>query len=134
MRKDFEYHSRFVRQLEKGTKLAVVDWRRTADGAQRMCVVIVGEAVPVGWITYQKAGSGKRTLTQLVEHPLPQATTMATPMARRRGRHEHAGDEEEKRRADDTLPTPSPFLRAAIGTLHTSRSDSTLLEKAAGLF
>ena len=57
VRKTFEMSSRFVTQLPIGTRLHVVETRRTEDAVQRACVMLVGEEdKPVGWITVMKLG------------------------------------------------------------------------------
>ena len=54
VRKNFETCSREVCLLPVGTKLQVVDSRRNSQGHQRVCIVLLGQDKPLGWITAKK--------------------------------------------------------------------------------
>lgn len=105
VRRHFEYNSAFVAQLPVGTQVVPVEARRTSEGAQRVCVVVVGDERPVGWITARHATTGngvaKRTVREVVPpkktHPRWPPSTPHPPLI-----------------ANDTLSdplTPSPFLK-----------------------
>ena len=54
VRKQFETCSTEVCVLQLGTKLQVVESRRSSDGAQRVQIVLLGHDKPMGWITARK--------------------------------------------------------------------------------
>ena len=64
VRYNFEQTSKFRRQLAVGTRFHVIEMRKTSDGAQRVCVVVLGEDEPAGWVTSIKL-DGKRTLKEV---------------------------------------------------------------------
>lgn len=63
-RLEFDQSSKFRKQLPPGTRLHVVETRRTNNGAQRVCVVVLGEDDPIGWVTSFKP-DGRRTLKEV---------------------------------------------------------------------
>ena len=54
VRKDYPKSSRAVCMLPLGTKLNVVETRRTTDGDQRVLIVLLGQDEPIGWITAKR--------------------------------------------------------------------------------
>jgi Ca2+-binding EF-hand superfamily protein len=54
VRKRYETTSRSLGLLPIGTKLHVVDSRRTSAGGQRVHIVLLGEENPLGWITAKR--------------------------------------------------------------------------------
>ena len=64
VRLSYDPTSRFVKQLPVGLKLHVVEARRTAEGALRVCIVPVGQTEPLGWITAKKP-DGSRTIREM---------------------------------------------------------------------
>ena len=64
VRRQFEQTSKFVRQLTPGTRLHITETRRTTAGAQRVCVVVIGEFNEAGWVT-AKHPNGKRTVAEV---------------------------------------------------------------------
>lgn len=54
VRKQFETCSKEVCLLPVGTKLQVVESRRNSQGHQRVCIVVMGEDQPLGWITARR--------------------------------------------------------------------------------
>ena len=59
VRKGFDQLSRFVKQLQIGTRMHIMETRRDTDGAQRVCVVVIGEDEQVGWVTAKRANGMK---------------------------------------------------------------------------
>ncbi len=64
VRQHFEQSSKFRKQLSVGTRMHVIETRRTNDGAQRVCIIVIGEEEPTGWVTSIKP-DGKRTLKEV---------------------------------------------------------------------
>lgn len=64
VRMHFDQTSRFRKQLAPGTRMHVTETRRTNDGAQRVCIVLLGEEDAAGWVTSIKP-DGKRTLIEV---------------------------------------------------------------------
>lgn len=64
VRQHFEQTSKYLKQLPAGTRMHILEHRRTMDGAQRVCVVVIGDWEPIGWVTSKKP-NGKRTLLEV---------------------------------------------------------------------
>ena len=54
VRKAFAMSSDSLGTLPVGTRLHVIESRRTTDGAQRVCVALVGEESTLGWLTARR--------------------------------------------------------------------------------
>lgn len=81
MRRGFEQTSKYVRQLSMGQRLHVTESRRTTDGAQRVCAVVIGEGSETGWLT-ARMPNGRRMLREVAHsygepnpRPLPPSQT-----------------------------------------------------------
>ena len=64
LRQRFEQTSKFLKQLSVGTKLHITEMRRTVDGTQRVCVIVIGDHEECGWVSSQLP-DGRRTLREL---------------------------------------------------------------------
>ena len=64
VRQHFEATSKYLKQLPAGTRMHIIEHRRTKDGAQRVCVVVIGESEPTGWVTLKKP-NGLKTLVEV---------------------------------------------------------------------
>ena len=71
VREKFELTSKFVTQLEEGTKLHVVESRKLLEGTLRVCVMLVGnpwgmnaKCGPIGWITANRNEDGVRLIRE----------------------------------------------------------------------
>lgn len=77
VRKEFEESSTFVRKLPVGTRLHVMETRRTPSGKHRVHAVLLGDEDPSGWVT-ARMEDGSRTLREMREEelagPMPHAT------------------------------------------------------------
>lgn len=67
VRRRFEKGSRAVCMLPIGTKLHLVDSRRDADGGQRVCIVLLGQDEPLGWITAKRPQKGWLSIREVAE-------------------------------------------------------------------
>ena len=74
VRKSEVLTSKFVTQLPIGTRLHVVQSRRSQDAAGRallrVCVRIVGDDDPIGWVTASKPREGTVTIREVATLPL----------------------------------------------------------------
>ena len=64
VRQSFEQTSRFAKQLAAGTRLHIMQTRRTVSGAQRVQVIVIGDTSETGWIT-AKHSDGRRTIQEV---------------------------------------------------------------------
>lgn len=67
VRKRFERSSRAVCMLPVGTKLHLVDSRRDTDGGQRVCIVLLGQEEPLGWITAKRQQTGWISIREVAD-------------------------------------------------------------------
>ena len=77
VRKRFELTSEVVDTLAVGTRLSIVDVRRAADGAQRACIMVLGDDVPLGWLTIRRPAKGSVTICQVGDDDKVMTTTPA---------------------------------------------------------
>lgn len=72
VRKRFEMTSEVVCTLEVGTRLYVLEQRRTSKGDQRVCIVLEEDVLtshqPLGWITARKPEAGATFIRPLAEN------------------------------------------------------------------
>ena len=83
VRKHVDISSKFVKQLEAGAQLHIVELQRADDGAIRAFVVVLNHALisaekPIGWITATKA-TGTLTLAELRSEATSTAGFVAVP-------------------------------------------------------
>jgi Ca2+-binding EF-hand superfamily protein len=69
VRTAFELSSRLFTSLSIGTRVHVVDSRRSADGSLRVCVRLLGEEEPLGWITAKKSNGMKLIVEERADKP-----------------------------------------------------------------
>lgn len=65
VRKRFELTSTVVGTLPVGTQLHVAEVRRTSEGVQRCCVVLLGDDAPFGWLTSRHPIKGTVTIREV---------------------------------------------------------------------
>ena len=82
LRTKCEQTSEYLRLLPLGTRLHLTETRRTTGGAQRVCVVVIGEGSETGWVT-SRHPNGRRTLREVAHsygepNPQPRPPSQAT--------------------------------------------------------
>ena len=85
VRKRFEMSSRAVCMLPVGTKLHLVDSRRTAEGDKRVCVVLLGQDEPLGWITARRSATDWVSIREVDDDDPLLFSPMPSPPASRPG-------------------------------------------------
>ena len=70
VRKRFDLTSEVLVTLARGTRLHVLDSRRTNDGSQRVLVALVGSDAELGWLTARKCNHGTVTIREMIENPV----------------------------------------------------------------
>ena len=98
LRQRFEQTSKFLKQLSVGTKLHITEMRRTVDGTQRVCVIVIGDHEECGWVSSQLP-DGRRTLRELKDDT-PQGFAQFPPFPVRKvdWQQRYAADDLQSRR------------------------------------
>ena len=84
VRRRFELTSEEVGTLPVGSKLHIVETRRTPEGAQRVCVVLVGQDKVYGWLTARKPHQCTVTLRAIPDDPSEGGDSLDSPDMSRR--------------------------------------------------
>jgi len=120
VRYNFEQTSKFRRQLAVGTRFHVIETRKTSDGAQRVCVVVLGEDDPAGWVTSIKL-DGKRTLKEVLgldggssPRLSPQSLTRQGSFRSDEPRYAHMSSESLDRAAREFISQRQTFIASSI--------------------
>ena len=126
-----EQTSRFVTQLAMGTRLHVVEIRRTVESIFRVRVVVIGQQDPLGWITARRA-DGLTILRDIDKMGSTRAAadgpfgTAVCSVNHRRLPHRAPSSDHER-----LLGAPSPFgmARAAAPSLRGGGAERPLVER-----
>ena len=140
VRKGFEETSTFIMTLLTGTRFHVIESRRTPLGKQRVCVTVLGDEEPIGWVT-AKMADGYKTIRELRNDEL--ADPIPAPVRQHLSKRSRSGDAPARQTRMRALVRPAsardfrhlPQLNmmrpASARDLHRGGSDGNFSQRSA---